>query len=115
MEMNPPPIQESGNRDNYQRGNIGDFLREKIQQDSKLSIVSAYFTIYAYEALKEKLDKIEHLRFLFSEPRFIKSLDPNKTDKKAYKIEDDGLQLKNRLVYNLYGLRRKRLLSWKET
>jgi SNF2 family DNA or RNA helicase len=76
---------------------MGDFLREKIQQDSKLSIVSAYFTIYAYEALKDKLDNIENLRFLFGEPRFIKSMDPNKTDKKAYKIEDDGLQLKNRL------------------
>ena len=62
-----------------------------------LSIVSAYFTIYAFEALKEHLTEIEELRFLFGEPRFVKSLDPEKTDKKTFKIEDDGLQLQNRL------------------
>jgi len=87
----------SGIRDNFQRGTVAGFLFEKIQQNSKLSIVSAYFTIYAYEALKDKLDNIESLRFLFGEPRFVKSLDPNKTDKKAYKIEDEGLQLTKRL------------------
>jgi superfamily II DNA or RNA helicase len=88
---------ESGIRDNYKRGSVADFLLEKIQEGSELSIVSAYFTIYAYEALKNKLDIVEHLRFLFGEPRFVKALDPDKTDKKAYKIEDDGLHLKNRL------------------
>jgi SNF2 family DNA or RNA helicase len=96
-----PNIEEtlrSGIRDNYQRGTVADFLCEKIQNGSKLSIVSAYFTIYAYEALKDKLDNIESLRFLFGEPRFVKSLDPTKTDKKAYKIEDEGLKLTNRLA-----------------
>jgi len=88
---------QSGIRDNHTHGRVGEFLREKIQSGSKLSIVSAYFTIYAYEALKDELDHIEGLQFLFGEPRFVKSLDPNKTDKKAYKIEDDGLSLSNRL------------------
>lgn len=87
----------SGIIDNYNRGNVGDFLREKIQSGSTLRIVSAYFTIYAYEALKEQLDQIGHLKFLFGEPKFVKSIDPNKTDKKAYKIEDQELQLANRL------------------
>jgi SNF2 family DNA or RNA helicase len=90
-------IENSGIRDNYQRGSVADFLKEKIREGSALSIVSAYFTIYAYEALKDKLDNIENLRFLFGEPRFVKSIDPDKTDKKAYKIEDDGLALTNRL------------------
>jgi hypothetical protein len=36
-------------RDNQGRGKVGDFLKDKIQVSSKLSIVSAYFTIYAYE------------------------------------------------------------------
>ena len=35
---------------------------------TSLSIVSAYFTINAYNALKESLDKIDGLRFLFGEP-----------------------------------------------
>lgn len=87
----------SGIRDNYERGNVGDFLKAKIQEGSTLSIVSAYFTIYAFEALKEHLTGIESLKFLFGEPRFIKSLDPDRTDKKAFKIEDDTLELSNRL------------------
>jgi len=87
----------SGIRDNHIRGSVGDFLRDKIQPDSTLSVISAYFTIYAFEALKTQLNGIASLRFLFGEPRFLKALDPEKIDKKAFKIEDDGLQLTNRL------------------
>ncbi len=84
--------------DNHSRGKVADFLKAKISGGSKLSIVSAYFTIYAFDALKEHLAKIEHLDFLFGEPRFVKSLDPDRADKKSFKIEDDGLQLVNRLT-----------------
>lgn len=90
--MNP-----SGIRDNHHRGNTGEFLKEKIRSGSKLSFVSAYFTIYAHHALREELGSIDQLRFLFGEPRFIQSLDPKKTDKKAFDIEDSRLQLANRL------------------
>jgi hypothetical protein len=38
---------QSGIRDNHRRGAVGDFLKEKIKKGSELSIVSAYFTIYA--------------------------------------------------------------------
>src|SRR3546814_6685303 len=64
---------------------------------SRLSVVSAYFTTYAYDALSSQLDQIDHLNFLFGEPRFIASLDPEKIDKKAFKIEDEGLELASRL------------------
>src|ERR1700722_12302869 len=87
----------SGIRDNHRRGTVADFLKTKVQTGSRFSVVSAYFTIYAYEALKDKLDQIEHLDFLFGEPRFISSLDPERTDKKTFKIEDEGLCLANQL------------------
>lgn len=86
-----------GIRDNYGRGKVADFLAKKISDNSVLSVVSAYFTIYAYEALADRLDRVETLRFLFGEPRFISTLDPEKTDKKSFKIEDEGLELSNRL------------------
>lgn len=86
-----------GIKDNHKSGRVADFLQERITAGGKLSVVSAYFTIYAYEALSEKLDSIEHLNFLFGEPRFISTLDPEKTDKKTFKIEDEGLALANRL------------------
>ena len=78
-------------RDNYNQGKVADFLKEVIQPKSKLSFVSAYFTIYAYNQLKTQLDSIDHLRFLFGEPTFIKSIDPSKTNSREFKIEDDQL------------------------
>jgi SNF2 family DNA or RNA helicase len=87
-------------RDNHQRGSVGNFLTEHITPDSKLAFVSAYFTIYAFQQLKNKLNDIDHLRFLFGEPRFISSIDPAKTDKKQFQIEDDKLviPMENRLA-----------------
>ena len=85
---------KSSIRDNHKRGNVGDFLKSKIEDGSSLSIVSAYFTIHAFQALKESLTKIKELRFLYGEPRFIKNLDPEKTDKKAFKIEGEAEGLK---------------------
>ena len=87
----------SGLRDNHTRGSVADFLRAKIQTNSKLSIVSAYFTIDAFDALKEELERIEHLNFLFGEPSFVNRLDPSKTEKKAFIIDAAGLELANKL------------------
>ena len=78
-------------RDNHKRGTVGDFLLKNIKSGSELSIVSAYFTIYAYQKLKTELESVNHLNFLFGEPTFIKSLDPTKTNKRDFKIEDDKL------------------------
>ena len=86
-----------GIRDNHSRGSVAEFLRLRVSEGSALSVVSAYFTIHAYQALKTNLDGVERLRFLFGEPRFIGSLDPEKTERKRFAIEDDGLELANRL------------------
>jgi SNF2 family DNA or RNA helicase len=87
----------SGIWDNHRRGSISDFLRERIRPGSNLSFVSAYFTIYAYAALQKELNAIDHLRFLYGDPKGIQFLDPERTDKKAFRIEDDALTLSNRL------------------
>ncbi|BFN36528.1 helicase-related protein [Fidelibacter multiformis] len=80
-------------KDNHDHGSVGDFLREVILSESDMSIVSAYFTIYAYQKLKKQLDRIHRLRFLFGEPTFIKSLDPEKVNTRDYQIEDNKLAI----------------------
>jgi len=87
-------------RDNHSHGTVGDFLKQAISNNSEVSIVSAYFTIYAYHQLKNNLDGIKQLKFLFGEPTFIKSMDPNKVNTRNFKIEDDKLSipLENRLT-----------------
>lgn len=63
-------LQLHGIKDNHTRGRVADFLSAKVGAGSKLSVVSAYFTIYAYEALSKELDGVESLQFLFGEPPF---------------------------------------------
>ena len=94
---NEKPFVKSGIRDNLGRGTVHNFLEDGIQNGSTLSVVSAYFTIYAYEKLQHVLNEIEELRFLFGDPDFVKRLDPNNTDKKAFGITDTGLELNQQL------------------
>ena len=84
---------KSGIRDNLLRETVHDFLEHEIKNGSALSIVSAYFTIYAYERCNTSLNKIEELRFLFGDPDFVKRMDPNSTETKAFDITDTGLAL----------------------
>ena len=49
---------------------LGDDLKESIRKGSKLSIAASSFSIYAFEALKKELEKIDELRFIFSSPTF---------------------------------------------
>jgi SNF2 family DNA or RNA helicase len=91
------PINTSGVRDNHSRGTVAEFLTEKVVEGSRMSVVSAYFTIYAYSAMKSILDQIEHLDFLFGEPQFINHLDPAKSEKKSFLIDANGFRLANKL------------------
>ena len=84
-------------RDNRHRGTVGAFLESEIENGSSLSIVSAYFTIHAFNALKTTLTGIDGLKFLFGEPNFIRSLDPKNTDEKTFNIVDKRLQLNTQL------------------
>ena len=57
---------------------LGDALGESIDDGAKLSIISSYFTVFAYGELKEELSKVDEVRFLFSEPTFIKRMADSK-------------------------------------
>ena len=85
-------------RDNKPDRTVADFLRDKIQPGSSLSIVSAYFTIYAFDKLREKLTGIKELRFLFGEPSAVGGIDQSKTESKAFELTESGLRLENYLT-----------------
>lgn len=50
-----------------------DDLKVTLNSNRRLSIAAASFSIYAYQDLKEELQKIDELRFIFTEPTFNKS------------------------------------------
>lgn len=49
---------------------LRDDLAKEIHEGSKLSIAAAYFSIYAYRELKQELENIDELRFIFTSPTF---------------------------------------------
>ncbi len=49
---------------------LGDDLKTSIKKGSKMSIAASSFSIYAFEALRKELAKIDELRFVFSSPTF---------------------------------------------
>lgn len=82
-------------KDNHTNGKVGNFLAYKIGDSADLSIVTAYFTIYAYQALKEQLDNVNSLRLLYGEPSFIKQINPEKREARVFEIEEGQLGLRN--------------------
>ena len=89
---------KSGIRDNRpSRGTVASFLKDKIYPGANLSFVSAYFTIYAYEALKEQLDQAERLRFLSGEPSFIQGIAPGKRQWKSLAAQPTAGGFRERL------------------
>ena len=54
------------------RERVVDELKDALRKGSNLSVISAYFTIYAYAELKKELSRIDSMRFLFKEPTFVK-------------------------------------------
>ena len=55
---------------------VRDDLRKTIRKDSRVSIAAACFSVYAYQELKEQLEGVEELRFLFTSPTFLKEKVP---------------------------------------
>ena len=77
-------------------------LEENIKKGSKLSIISAYFSMYAYDSLKKPLDKIDSLRFIYTKPTFLKD---NTKESRQYYIDNNSIfgndyeiKLKNELT-----------------
>ena len=67
----------------------------KLSVNSTVSIAAASFSIYAYEALKDELENVDELRFIFTSPTFIK--DKAKKEKREFFIP------KLNRERNLYG------------
>ena len=59
--------------DNKGNGKVCDELVANIHQGAKLSVISAYFTIYAFNEIKDILSKIDSMRFIFTKPTFVKN------------------------------------------
>ncbi|MBE8233364.1 MAG: DEAD/DEAH box helicase family protein, partial [Endozoicomonadaceae bacterium] len=75
---------------------LHEYLKDKINHTSSLRFVSAYFTIYGFEVIKEKLKQATQVKFLYGDPQSVEYVDPENIHPKAFKIADENkLELKN--------------------
>ena len=51
---------------------LGEDLKNSIDNNSKIKICAAYFSIYAFSELKKELSSINEFSFLFNSPTFLK-------------------------------------------
>ena len=63
---------------------VAEDLKKVVKKGSKVSIASACFSIYAFEALKKELSSVESLRFIFTSPTFLEEKIPR--EKKEFYI-----------------------------
>ena len=50
---------------------LGDDLKQTIKPGARLKIAASCFSMYAFEALKAELEKIDELNFIFTSPTFV--------------------------------------------
>ena len=50
---------------------LGDDLRKALATGARLKVAASCFSIYAFEALKAELEKIDELSFIFTAPTFV--------------------------------------------
>ena len=90
---------------------LGEDLKRTIAPGAKLRIAAASFSIYAFEALKEQLQQVESLEFIFTLPTFVPGevTDAARKEKREFHIPKTGrergfygsefeVQLKNKLT-----------------
>ena len=68
---------------NNQNKLLGDDIKRELNNKSKLKIAASCFSIYAFDALKQELENIEDLQFIFSSPTFIEEKISDKIKKES--------------------------------
>ncbi len=90
---------------------LGDDLRKTLTARAKFKIAASCFSIYAFEALKAELERVESLEFIFTKPTFVpgEATDPVRKERREFHIPkterersfygtEFEIQLKNKLT-----------------
>lgn len=84
-----------------------DDLRHTLSCGSRISVAAASFSIYAYETLKEELEKVDSLNFIFTSPTF----NTDKTEKQKREFYIPKLNRERNLFGSEYEVRLRNQLT----
>jgi hypothetical protein len=78
---------------------LGDDLKASVGRGTRLRIAASCFSIYAFEALKSELSKVDSLQFIFTAPTFV----PTEVTDRLRKERREFFIPKARRESGLYG------------
>lgn len=90
---------------------LGDDLKQALKPGSKLKVASSCFSIYAFEALKAELEKIDSLQFIFTSPTFIAAEATDKMKKERREFHIPKLERERSLYGSEFEIRLKNELT----
>ena len=90
---------------------FGDNLKQRVTKTSRLKIAASCFSMFAFEALRDQLEAIDSLEFIFTSPTFVpgQATDAVKRERREFVIPKSErersfygtefeIQLKNKLT-----------------
>lgn len=89
----------------------GDDLKATIKPGTRLKIAASCFSIFAYEALKRELEKIESLEFIFTAPTFVPNEVADKVSRERKEFHIPKLQRERDLYGNEFEIQLKNKLT----
>jgi len=90
---------------------LGDNLKEALRPNGKMKIAASCFSIYAYEALKAELERIDNLSFIFTSPTFVANQVTDKLKKEKREFHIPKLERESSLFGTEFEIRLKNELT----
>ena len=93
---------------------LGDDLKKALVPGAKLKIAASCFSIYAYEALKAELGKIDSLQFIFTSPTFVPGEATDKVKKERREFHIPKMERERSLYGSEFEIRLKNELTQRD-
>lgn len=90
---------------------FGDDLKQTLRPGARLKIAASCFSIYAFEALKTELEKIDELEFIFTSPTFVASEVTDKVRKERKEFHIPKLDRERSLYGNEFEIHLRNKLT----
>ena len=91
---------------------LGEDIKKELKIDDKCYVASAVFSMYGYNELKNQLKNIDELKFIFTNPTFIKEQKEIKQERQ-FEIYNDNIKREKSIAGSEFEIKLKNKLNGK--
>ena len=92
---------------------LGDSFKDVLRSKSKVKIAASTFSIFAFEALRKELEKVESFEFIFTSPTFVAGKATDKLGKERREFHIPKLERERSIYGTEFEIRLKNELTQK--